>query len=96
MANSARSKFGDVRALSGEHNPSGSVVHRQDELSRLSTGRYRPPHLRIDVVKGVEGGSKRRGVVIKTQHLHCAPHRRCPNPGTHDAARVGTRGVLSS
>ena len=26
MANSAWSKFGDVRALSGEHNPSGSVV----------------------------------------------------------------------
>ena len=35
---------------------------------------YRPPHLRIDVVKGVEGGSKRRGVVIRNQHLHCAPH----------------------
>ena len=73
MANS-ESKFGDVRALSGEHKPRGSVVHRQNELSQLTTGLYRPPHLRIDVVKGVEGGCKRRGVVIKTQHLHCAPH----------------------
>ena len=28
-------KFGDVRALSGEHNLSGSVIHRQNGLSQL-------------------------------------------------------------
>ena len=60
--------FEDVRELSGEQNLSGNVVHRHNGLSQLTAGLYRLPHLRVDVVK------KRGGVVIRFQHLHCAPH----------------------
>ena len=66
-------KFGDVRALPSAHNLGRNVEHRQDGLSQLTAGLDRPPHLRVDVVKGAEGGTKRGGVVLWVQHLHCAP-----------------------
>ena len=69
-------EFGDVRALPGEHNLGGSAVHRQDGLSQLAAGLNRLPHLRIGVVEGAEGGTKRGDVVIGVQHLRCAPHTR--------------------
>ena len=45
---------GDIRTMTGEHNLSGSVIHRHG-LSQLTAGFYRLPHLRIDVVDGAEG-----------------------------------------
>ena len=50
------------------------MERRQDGMSQLTAALDRPPHLRVDVVKGAEGGTKRGGVVIRAQHLHCAPH----------------------
>ena len=62
-------KFGDARALSGEHNLSGSVVQRQNGLSQLTAGLCRLPHLCVDVVQGtgtgtteVQGRSRRSDV----------------------------------
>ena len=90
-------EFGDIRALSGEHNLSGSVFHRHDGLSQLTARFYRKPHLCIDVVEGAEGVHQvRRCCCQVSAPAQCAARRQCPSPGSHDGARVGASSMPSS
>ena len=90
-------EFDDIRTLSGGHNLRGSMIHRHNCLSQLTAGFFRPSHLRVEVIKGSQGGAKRGGVVIRVKQLHCAPRRmRCPIPGARNAVRMGTASVQSS